>query len=279
MSAKPLLGSHVSFKSPDYLLGAIKEAASYGATALMIYLGAPQTTLRVSGVDYRLAEARALAEQAGIDYSSIIVHAPYIVNLATPDEEKAAFGLEFMTAELERARACGFQTMVFHPGAAVGQNPAEAVRKLADRLRMLLDRFPDLILALETMAGKGTELGGRLEELAELVSLIDRPNVGLTLDTCHLNDAGYDMSDFGAFLDGYEKIMPPGLIRCVHVNDSLNPRGSHKDRHANIGQGTIGLDALRRVVHERRLQAVPKILETPYIEGMPPYAAEIKALS
>ena len=275
---KPLLGSHVSFQARDYLLGSVREALSYGADAMMIYLGAPQTTRRVTGVDFHLEEALAAAKAGGLEPEHIIVHAPYIVNLANPDPEKSGFAESFLDSELLRAEQFGLQTVVLHPGAAVGQPVVLALQKTAAALRRLTLSHPGVTVALETMAGKGTEIGRDFAEIGALLKLIDTPNVGVCLDTCHLNDAGYELADFDGLIGQMTEYFDPDRVRCIHLNDSKNPIGAHKDRHANIGLGTIGFEILQSVLFHERFAGIPKILETPYIDGVAPYREEIRRL-
>lgn len=275
---KPIIGSHVSFSGPDYMLSSVKDTLSYGANAMMIYLGSPQTTIRPKNVDYKAKEAYKLLESANISLDNIIVHAPYICNLASPDETKRLFAKDFLDAEMSRAEYLNLKVMVLHPGSAVGQTFESAAKKVADSLNEILPKHPNVTIALETMAGKGTEIGRSLDEIKFLLELISYPNIGVCLDTCHLSDAGYDMSDFDSFVDTLESKFDINLVKCIHLNDSLNPIGAHKDRHANIGKGYIGLESLKRILYNEKFENVPKILETPYIDGKPPYKDEIETL-
>lgn len=272
-----LIGSHVGFKKDRQLLGSLEEALSYGANTFMFYTGAPQNTSRYPIMDGFTIEALSLMREKGFDYSKVVVHAPYIINLANDkDPEKFMFSVRFLQEELERCELLGIQSLVLHPGSHVGLGVDTAISNIAKGLNMILGTHPVTVL-LETMAGKGTEVGSSLEELKKIIDLVnDKEHIGVCLDTCHLNDAGYDMSRFDDFLEEFDKIIGIDKIGCVHVNDSKNVLGAHKDRHENIGFGTIGFDNLISITYNNRLEEVPKILETPYVDReYPPYKYEI----
>ena len=263
------LGSHVSLKAPDFLLGSLQEAKSYGADCLMFYTGAPQNTIRVELKKMRIEEANRF------DSDLIrICHAPYVLNLANPDDSKRAFSISFLQEEANRAFRLGARCIVLHPGSSLGQGFEEAARHVANSLDSLSLPIP---IALETMAGKGSEIGRSLEEIAYLLSL-SRQDLRVCLDTCHLSDAGYDLSDPDAFLNELERFFPLEKVAVIHLNDSKNPRGSHKDRHENIGYGAIGFKTLYGFASHPRLKDIPIILETPYFEGKAPYGREIAML-
>ncbi len=278
MDKNPLvLGCHVSMKAPDYFLGSVREALEYGANALMVYTGPPQSSARTDLGRLKIVAARELMAQAGIAPRNVVVHAPYIINLASPDESKQRFGVDFLAGEIDRAAALGASYVVLHPGSSVNTTPSAAIRNLAKNLNSVLRRTKGVTVCLETMAGKGNEIGRDFSQLGEIVSLIrDQSRIGVCWDTCHLNDAGYDLSDPGLVLAEFERHLDPGKIKVVHLNDSLNALGARKDRHANLGKGTIGLDALVRLLRHPQFKNLPFILETPYVEGRPPYAAEIE---
>ena len=272
-----LIGSHVGFKKDRQLLGSLEEALSYGANTFMFYTGAPQNTSRYPIQDGLTLEALSLMKDAKIDYSKVVVHAPYIVNLANDkDPEKFMFSVRFLQEELERCELLGIRSLVLHPGSHVGLGVDTAISNIAKGLNMILGTHPVTVL-LETMAGKGTEVGSSLEELKKIIDLVnDKVHIGVCLDTCHLNDAGYDMSQFDVFLEEFDKIIGIDKIGCIHVNDSKNILGAHKDRHENIGFGTIGFDNLISIIYNERLENVPKILETPYVDReFAPYKYEI----
>ena len=275
-----LLGSHVGFKKDSQLLGSLKEALSYGANTFMFYTGAPQNTSRYPIMDGFTIEAMNLMKEKGLDYSKVVVHAPYIVNLANDkDPDKFMFSVHFLQEELERCELLGIRYLVLHPGSHVGLGVDTAISNIAKGLNMILGTHPVTIL-LETMAGKGTEVGSSLEEIKRIIDLVDdKEHIGVCLDTCHLNDAGYDMSKFDSFLEQFDSLIGISKIGCVHVNDSKNDLGAHKDRHENFGFGTIGFDNLISIIYNERLENVPKILETPYVDReFAPYKYEIEMI-
>ncbi len=274
------IGSHVGFKKDTQLLGSLMEALSYKSNTFMFYTGAPQNTARYPISEELTLQAFELMKEAGMDASKVIVHAPYIINLANNKEpEKFQFSVRFLQEELKRCETLGIHYIVLHPGSHVGLGTDVAIDNIAKGLNQILGTCSVTIL-LETMAGKGTEIGSRLEEIQKIINLVeDKEHIGVCLDTCHLNDAGYDMKEFDQFLDIFDSMIGLEKIYCVHVNDSKNPMGSHKDRHENFGFGTIGFDTLLSIVYNKRLEKVPKILETPYIDReYPPYRYEIEMI-
>ena len=269
-----IIGSHVSYKNDSQLLGSLTEALSYGANTFMFYTGAPQNTRRGEINENITKEALDLIEKSGIDINKIIVHAPYIVNLANPNNFD--FSIDFLKGEVKRCFDLGIKYMVLHPGSAVNVTRSEGLKNISDGLNFILDNNYDVTILLETMAGKGNELGISFEELKTIISNVKyKDKIGVCLDTCHLNDAGYDISDFDKILEDFDKIIGINKIGCIHVNDSKNILGSHKDRHENIGFGTIGFDSLINIIYNKKLEDIPKILETPYINKKAPYKYEI----
>ncbi|NEW62638.1 deoxyribonuclease IV [Granulicatella sp. zg-ZJ] len=281
-----LLGSHVSMNGKDMLLGSAKEAHMYEATTMMIYTGAPQNTRRKPIEELNIDKGKAALEQFGI--SNIVVHAPYIINLGnTIKNDHFEFAVEFLREEIKRATALGATQITMHPGAHVGAGSQVAIRRLIEGLNLALDSDQVPQIALETMAGKGTEIGRSFEELADIISGVTHNHkLSVTLDTCHTHDAGYNIKDdFDGVLNEFDKVIGLDKLKVIHVNDSKNVRGAKKDRHANIGFGEIGFDALHYVVHHPQLVALPKILETPYVQvgedkknTRPPYKHEIAML-
>lgn len=274
---KLLIGSHVGMKAKKFLLGSVEEALSYGATTFMFYTGAPQNTRRKDISELRVEEARQLMIDKGIDIDQVVVHAPYIINLAnTVKPETFDLAVSFLKTEIERVHEIGAKRLVLHPGSHVKAGEEAGLTSIIEGLNQVLTPDQDVTIALESMAGKGSELGTSIDQLSYLidhVTLSDK--LGICLDTCHLNDAGYDINDFDAILDEVEEKIGLDKVLAIHINDSKNPRGAHKDRHENIGFGTIGFEALNKVVHNPRLENVPKILETPYINDHAPYKDEI----
>ena len=274
-----IIGSHVGFNKNEQLIASVKEAISYNSNTFMFYTGAPQNTNRSEIDDFKTIEAIDLMKQNGIDIKNVIVHAPYIINLANP--KNFDFSTEFLKKELERVDKLGVSFMVLHPGSHVGLGEEEGINNIIKGLNRIFESYyGNVTILLETMAGKGSEVGVNFEQIKRIIDGVTYSNrLGVCLDTCHLNDAGYDISKFDEILDEFDKIIGLDRIKCVHINDSKNPRESHKDRHENIGLGTIGFDNLINVLYNERLAMVPKILETPYVNGdYPPYKFEIEMI-
>lgn len=274
-----IIGSHVSFNKNTQLLGSVKEALSYNATTFMFYTGAPQNTMRYK-VDKELTnKAIELMKEKGIDYSKVIVHAPYIINLANrTDENKFLFSVNFLKQEIERCYDLGIKYMVLHPGSHVKEGVDTGIKNIIDGLNLILENSPVTIL-LETMAGKGSECGRSFEEIKRMIDGVEnKDRIGVCLDTCHLNDAGYDMSNFDKVLALFDEIIGLSYVHCIHINDSKNTLSSHKDRHENIGYGTIGFENLIHIIYHEKLKEIPKILETPYIDKKAPYKEEIEMI-
>lgn len=279
-----IIGSHVSFNNKEQLLGSVKEAISYNANTFMIYTGSTQSTSRSELRDECTYEAYKLMLENNIDSNNIIVHAPYIINLANrKDEDKYIFYCDFLANELNRCKKLGLNKIVLHPGSATTCTKEDAIKNIIDGINYVYNKTTDTMILLEFMAGKGTEVGTSIDELKCIIDGInDKDRIGVCLDTCHMNDSGIDISKFDDFLNEFDIKIGISKIKCIHLNDSLNNIGSHKDRHANIGYGTIGFDNLLRVVYNDRLN-VPFIIETPYInrntnESFAPYKYEIESI-
>lgn len=275
------IGSHVGYKKDTQLVGSVKEALSYGANTFMFYTGAPQNTQRTNIEDGLTLEAMNIMKDSDIDYSKVVVHAPYIINLANGDKEKFNFSVRFLQEEIHRCEQLGVKYMVLHPGSHVGEGIDNGIENIIKGLDTILENTKtNIIILLETMAGKGSEVGSRLEEIARIIKTCKySDNLGVCLDTCHLSDAGYNIKDFNNFLEEFDKIIGIEKIGCVHVNDSKNESASHKDRHENIGFGHIGFDTLLGVIYNERLENIPKILETPYVDReFAPYKYEIEMI-
>ena len=275
-----IIGSHVGYKKDSGLVGSVKEALSYNANTFMFYTGAPQNTKRLPIDLEKVKEADQLMKDNKIVKENVIVHAPYIINLATDDLEKREFSCNFLKEEIKRVETLGFSYLVLHPGSHVGAGTDKGIQNIADSLNKIIDKDTKVVILLETMAGKGTEVGRSFEEIEGIVSKISqKENIGVCLDTCHINDAGYDLNYFDKVLDSFDKIIGLDKLKCIHVNDSKNIMGSHKDRHENIGLGHIGFDNLINIIYNKRLDNIPKILETPYIDKTyPPYKYEIEMI-
>ena len=279
-----LIDSHVSMKSPEMLLGAAKEAAGYQANTFMIYTGAPQNTRRRPTSEMQIAAGKNFMEEHQI--TQLVVHAPYIINLGnTKKPQNFAFAVDFLQAEIQRAEALGAKQLTFHPGAHVGAGAEAGIANIIRGLNEVISPRQKLQIAIETMAGKGTEVGRTFEELAQIIAGVTyNEKLSVTFDTCHTNDAGYDVkNDFDGVLNEFDHVIGLSRLQVLHLNDSKNPCGSHKDRHENLGFGTIGFAALNQIAHHPSLKEVPKIMETPYVGNdkknqFPPYAYEIKML-
>lgn len=275
-----IIGSHVSFKKEEQLLGSVKEALSYGANTLMIYTGAPQNTNRMP-IDKDLTnKAHELMKEN--NFKEVIVHAPYIINLA--NDKNYDFNVEFLKNEIKRVEELGLSILVLHPGSHVGIGIEKGIENIIKTLNDAITKEQKVIVCLETMAGKGSELGTDINELKQIIDNVKlNDKIGVCLDTCHLNDSKYDISKFDEILDEIDSKIGLEKIKCVHINDSKNIKESHKDRHENIGFGTLGFDNILNVIYNDKIKNVPKILETPYVSrdefskdrDYPPYKFEI----
>ena len=279
---KLIIGSHVSFNKQTQLLGSLEEAIRYGANTFMFYTGAPQNTNRAS-IDLEITSLahRAMKEE-GFDKNHIVVHAPYIINLANP--KNFDFSVRFLKEEIQRVEMLGMTKLVLHPGSHVGLGEEEGIQNIIRALNTVIDKQTQVTVCIETMAGKGSECG---KTFAEIKTILDgvhqKDKVKVCLDTCHIFDAGYDLHNLDTVLQTFDNIIGLDQIAVVHINDSKNPLSSHKDRHENIGFGTIGFEALLKIIYHPTLKDVPKILETPYVTKddtskdrlYPPYREEI----
>ena len=271
-----IIGSHVNFGS-EQLLGSAKQAVSFGANTFMFYTGAPQNTIRKDIKDDLTDEAIKYMKENNIDINNVICHAPYIINLANKEKDDSwNFSISFLKNEINRITKMGINYIVVHPGNALKIDRMEALSNIAEAINNIITIDTKPMILLETMAGKGTECGINIYEINEILNKVNlKEKVGVCLDTCHLNDSGIDISKFDEYLDEFDEKIGIEKIKCVHVNDSKNEIGTHKDRHANLGYGTIGFENLINVIYNTRLKNVPKILETPWIGEYPPYKIEI----
>ncbi len=271
-----IIGSHVNFNK-EQLLGCVKQALSFGANTFMFYTGAPQNTVRKE-IDLDLTkQAFNYMKENNIDINNVICHAPYIINLANKEKEDSwNFSISFLKNEINRINMMQVKYIVVHPGNSLKLDKMDALHNISDALNLVIDENTIPMILIETMAGKGSECGINIYELKEIYNnIILKDKVGFCLDTCHLNDSGVDISDFDSYLDEFEEQIGIEKIKCVHINDSKNDLGMKKDRHANLGYGTIGFNNLINVIYNPRLKNVPKILETPWIGEYPPYKIEI----
>ncbi|MCI8955386.1 MAG: deoxyribonuclease IV [Eubacterium sp.] len=280
------IGSHVGMSGKEMLLGSAKEAKSYGANVFMVYTGAPQNTRRKDISELRIDEAHEYMKENGIE--DIIIHAPYIINLGnTIKPETYEIAETFLASELERSSAMGSSVMVLHPGAHVGAGTDAGIAQIVKGINNVLTKDTDVCIALETMAGKGSEIGRCFEELAKIYDGVKyNEKLRVCFDTCHVNDSGYDLvNDLSGTLEKFDKIIGTEQIAVFHINDSKNPCGAGKDRHENIGFGNIGFDTLKQIIYMKDFENIPKILETPYIKdsddkkkSYAPYKYEIEMI-
>lgn len=280
------IGSHVGMSGKEMLLGSAKEAVSYGANTFMFYTGAPQNTRRKDISELNIDPAWNYMKTHGIE--EILVHAPYIINLGNSVKpETFELAVEFLAKELERTIACRSHVLILHPGAHVGAGTETGTARIIQGLNEVLTADTDCCIALETMAGKGSEIGRSFEELARIYDGVKyNDKLRICFDTCHTNDSGYDIiNHFDDVIADFDRLIGKEQIAVFHINDSKNPLGAAKDRHANIGFGKIGFDALSYIVHHKDFEHVPKILETPYIpdpenkkKSYAPYKYEIEML-
>lgn len=262
------IGSHVGMSGKDMFLNSVKEALSYGANTFMVYTGAPQNTRRKDISELNIPAAWELMRANGIE--DFIVHAPYIINLAnTVKPETYELAVTFLRTELERTVAMGSHVLVLHPGSHVDAGVEAGTAQIIKGLNEVLTPDLDCVIALETMAGKGSEIGRSFEELAAIYDGVTyNDKLRVCFDTCHTHDAGYNIvDDFDGVISEFDRIIGKDQIAVFHINDSKNVRGAHKDRHENLGKGALGFEALKRIVWHPDFLDVPKILETPWIKN------------
>jgi deoxyribonuclease-4 len=278
-----IIGSHVGFNSKTQLLGSTEEAISYGANTFMFYTGSTQSTLRGEINDEISYKALKLMIENNINIKDVVVHAPYIINLANKsDERKYEFYIDFFSKEVDRCKKLGVNKIVLHPGSAVNCTKEEGINNIIYALNKVIEKTEDVIILLEYMSGKGNEIGTSIDELKAISDGIkDSSRVGVCLDSCHMSDSGVDIRNINSFLDEFDSKIGIDKIKCFHINDSLNIVGSHKDRHANIGYGNIGFDSIINIIYNEKLKGIPFILETPYVNrnektAYAPYKYEIE---
>ena len=281
------IGSHTSFLKDKGLLGVVEESISYNANIFMFYTGSNQSTLRFPINKELTAKAHELMKEHGFDKTKCIVHAPFIINLANnTDPSKYEFYINFLKEELNRCIELDIRNIVLHPGSYTSLDRVTGIKNIANGLNTALKDIDGVNLLLEYMSGKGTEVGTSIDDLKGIIDLLDeevKKKVFVCLDTCHMNDSGVDLKDIDLFLDEFDLKIGIDKIKCIHINDSYNVVGSHKDRHANLGYGTIGFNKLINVIYNERLDNIPKILETPWINRnekntYAPYKYEIEMI-
>lgn len=279
-----IIGSHVSMSGKKMFLGSVETSIANGANALMIYTGAPQNTRRKPITELKIEEGQALFKQH--NFQATVIHAPYIVNLGnTLKPANFKFAVNFLREEVQRADALGASQLVLHPGAHVGAGADAAISSIIEGLNQIITPEQQVQIALETMAGKGTEVATNFEQIRQIIEgVTHNDKLSVCFDTCHTNDAGYDVKNyFDDVMAEFDQVIGLDRIGVIHLNDSKNELGSHKDRHANLGFGTIGFEALYRIAHDERLAKIPKILETPQVKDVDgkkhaPYRLEIQML-
>ena len=278
------IGSHVSMSGKEMMLGSVKEAASYNSDTFMIYTGAPQNTRRKPIEELNIEDGLKLMKENNIDIDDIVVHAPYIINLGNAVKpETFEIAVQFLRTEIERTDAIGAKRIVLHPGAHVGEGAEVGINKIIEGLNEVLTKDMKPNIALEVMAGKGSECGRTFDEIAQIIDGVTlNEKLTVTFDTCHVFEGGYDIvNNLDGVLTEFDKIVGLDRIQVLHINDSKNTLGAHKDRHENIGYGGIGFDAINRIVHLDEFANIPKILETPWYgekKDIAPYKAEIAML-
>ncbi len=258
-----IIGSHVSFTKDTQLIGSINEALSYGSNTFMIYTGAPQNTNRIPLNKDLINKGKELLIENNINIDNIIVHAPYIINLANnKDEEFRSFTLNFLRQEIKRCEELGIKKLVLHPGSHVGVGEEMGLNNIIDGLNKVLDNNSPVFILLETMSGKGTECCYKFEHIKYILDNVKlNDKLLVCMDSCHMSDAGYNIEDFDSLLDEFDNVVGINRIGAIHINDSKNNIGDKKDRHANIGYGTLGFNKLLNIIYNKRLENIPKILE------------------
>lgn len=276
-----ILGSFCSFVGPNYFLGAVNEAIDNDENGFMIYTGAPQNTKRVDINKFQYEQGKELWLKQNNSLSNIIVHCPYIVNPASPDGTKRMFAVDFIVSDILRSYSLGVKYYVLHPGKYMDSDLQTGIKHCADSINQIhtLTKNTNICICLETMAGVGTEIASKFIYVKEIINYVkDQARIGVCIDTCHLWDAGYDVKDPDNVLKQFDDAIGLKYLKCMHVNDSKNDFGSKKDRHANLGYGYIGFDALLKWIYHKDTNGVIKILETPFVNGKSPYKQEISML-
>lgn len=283
-----LIGSHVSMSGKDGFLASVKEGLSYQANALMLYTGAPQNTIRKPLDEDKITQGLKLLEENQIPFENVIVHAPYIINLCSEKADTRDLAVKFLELEIKRCEQIRAKYLVLHPGSRLKQDLKTGLKQVVDGLNTVFNKIgnTEVVVCIETMAGKGSEVGINLDELKTILEGVkSQKNIGLCLDTCHMHDAGYKIEEFNKFLEELDEKISLKKVKVIHLNDSKNPLGAHKDRHENIGYGYIGFKSLLAVAYHPKLENVVKILETPWVcvdeqtkKSVPIYKYEIEML-
>lgn len=267
-------GCHLSIAKGYYK--AAQEAVSIGANTFQFFTRNPRGGSARAVDEKDIAKAAALMEEHR--FGPLLAHAPYTMNLCSAKEDVRSFALNVLKEDVERMKYLPDARFLFHPGSHVGQGAEQGIQYIVDALNQTITDDDGPMVLLEGMAGKGSEIGRSFEELAQIIQGVNHSkNLGICIDTCHMHSAGYDIvDDLDGVLEEIERTVGEGRVGGVHVNDNMNGLGCNKDRHAKIGEGTIGLEAICRVVTHEKLKGLPFNLETP--NELPGYAAEIKMI-
>lgn len=268
------IGCHLSIAKG--FAAAARDAASIGANTFQFFTCNPRGGKAKAIDPADMAQFRSIAAEQGI--TRVLAHAPYTLNPTSATERTRVFAREVLADDLLRMEQIPGQLYNMHPGSHVGQGAQAGIALIADAINSALDPSQTTTLLLETMAGKGTEVGRSFEELRDIIERIElQDHVGVCLDTCHVWDAGYDLVHLDDVLEQFDRVLGIERLRAIHLNDSKNPLASHKDRHEQIGKGCIGLEALTAVVNHPQLEGLPFYLETPH-DSLSGYAGEIALL-
>lgn len=275
---KPKLGCYVEMHYPNYLLGSVNDAINFGANCFMFYTRSPCNFQFVPSLKIiKIEEFKNKLKLANININDVIIHAPYAMNLASDDLYKRLMAKNVLENEIKRAKQIGVNLLIIHPGN--NANIDLGCKYIAQAINKINQENKDVTICLETMSGKGTEIGSNFNELKKIINLIENKNlIGVCLDTCHLNDSGIDVSKIDMILTNFANKIGLNFLKVIHLNDSLNFIGTKKDRHANIDKGTIGKKTLQKWLYHPLLSTIPKILESPYVDKKPIYKNEIKLL-
>ncbi|MDC4184453.1 deoxyribonuclease IV [Mycoplasma bradburyae] len=282
------LGCFVGAKRPDFMLEMVKTVVDYNATTFMFYSGPPQSFKRVPTTEFKLDLAKEYLKNNNLGDldDNYVVHAPYLINLANGDEVKRKRSFEFFVSELHRTYELGAKYFVLHPGSALNvDNKTQALDHLVNELNKAIAQTTKTIICLETMADKGQQICSKFEDLKYVIDRIDdKSRIGVCFDTCHVHDAGYDLSDTQGIINQFDQVIGLEYLHVIHLNDSKNPKGSKKDRHANIGYGLIGFDNLINFIYHEKIKDKVIILETPWIDDpikgeIPLYKEEIQMIN
>ena len=267
------LGCHLSASAGFTAM--VETATSIGADTFAFFTRNPRGSRAKQENPQDAARAVALLQERG--FGPLVAHGAYTMNLCTADPEARAFASDVLLDDLRRMAALPGNFYNFHPGSHVGQGTEQGIDYISAALRRALEPDYPVTVLLETMAGKGSEVGGRFQELKLILDAVGSSRVGVCLDTCHVYDGGYDIvKDLDGVLSEFDRVIGLDRLKALHLNDSKNPFGSHKDRHECIGQGSLGLDTFKAIINHPALKGLPMILETP--NELPGYAGEIKLL-